>query len=145
MDPIFICNNNLIFDKNQRFILNFSDGNVLTGVNFSKENDYYIMSMSFFIEVSNDITKLKQYGNIEKKSIIANRYIRNGIDYGFDSPEIDKTYQLEINKISHSKAVDVYNFYDHLLKRKRFAILYSPYKDFVENEITYEKKNKSDE
>ena len=86
MDPIFICNNNLIFDKNQRFILNFSDGNVLTGVNFSKENDYYIMSMSFFIEVSNDITKLKQYGDIEKKSIIANRYIRNGIDYGFDLP-----------------------------------------------------------
>ena len=67
MDPIFICNNNLIFDKNQRFILNFSDGNVFTGVNFSKENDYYIMSMSFFNEVSNDITKLKQYGDIEKK------------------------------------------------------------------------------
>ena len=66
MDPIFICNNNLIFDKNQRFILNFSDGDVLTSVNFSKENDYYIMSMSFFIEVSNDITKLKQYGDIEK-------------------------------------------------------------------------------
>ena len=143
MDPIFICNNNLIFDKNQRFILNFSDGNVLTGVNFSKENDYYIMSMSFFIEVSNDITKLKQYGDIEKKSIIANRYIRNGIDYGFDSPEIDKTYQLEINKISHSKAVDVYNFYDHLLKRKRFATVYSPYKDFVANGTTCKKKNKS--
>ena len=30
------------------------------------------------------------------------------------------------------------------LKEKRFAILYSPYKDFVENEITYE-KNKSDD
>ena len=34
--------------------------------------------MSCFIEVSNDITKLKQYDNIEKKSIIENRYIRNG-------------------------------------------------------------------
>ena len=55
-------------------------------VKFSKENDYYIMSMSCFIEVSNDITKLKQYDDIEKKSIIANRYIRNGIDYGFDLP-----------------------------------------------------------
>ena len=73
------------------------------------------MSMPCFIEVSNDITKLKQYDDIEKKSIIANRYIRNGIDYGFDSPEIEiifgnKTYQFEINKISRSKAVDVYNF-----------------------------------
>ena len=66
MDPIFIYNNNLIFDENQRFHLNFSDGDVFKGVNFSKENDYYIMSMSSFIEVSNDITQLKQYDNIEK-------------------------------------------------------------------------------
>ena len=71
------------------------------------------------------------------------------IDYGFDPPEIEiifnnKTYQFEINKISRSEAVDVYNFYDHLLKRKRFAIVYSPYKDFVENGITYKKKNKND-
>ena len=85
---------------------------------------------------------------LKKKSIIANRYIRNGTDYGFDPPEIkiifdNKTYQFEINKISRSKAVDVYNFYDHLLKRKRFTIIYSPYKDFVENGITYKKKNKS--
>ena len=40
-----------------------------------------------------------------------------------------------------SKAFDIYNSYDHLLKRKRFAIVYLPNKDFVENGITYEKKN----
>ena len=67
MNPIFIYNNNLIFYENQRFIFNFSDGDVLKGVNL-KENDYYIMNMSCFIEVSNDITKLKQYGDIEKKN-----------------------------------------------------------------------------
>ena len=89
MDPIFIYNNNLIFDENQRFILNFSDGDILKGVNFSKENDYFIMSMSCFTEVFNDITKLKQYDDIEKKSIIANSYIRNQIDYGFDSGNRD--------------------------------------------------------
>ena len=103
------------------------------------------MSMWCFIEVSNGITKLKQYDHIERKSIITNHYIRNGIDYGFDSSEIEiifdnKTYQFEINKISRSKAVDVFNFFDHLLKRKRFAIVYSPCKDFVENGITYEKR-----
>ena len=105
--------------------------------------------MSCFTEVSNEITELKQYDDIEKKSIIANRYIRNRIDYGFDFPEIkvifdNKTYQFEIYKISRSKAVGIYNFYDHLLKRRRFAIVYLPYKDFVENGITYEKKNTSD-
>ena len=137
MDPIFIYNNNLNFHENHRFILNFNDGDVLKGVNFSKENDYYIMSMYCFI-----FTELKQFNDIKKKSVIANHYIRNGIDYGFDSPEIEiildnKTYQFEINKISHSKVVDIYYVYDHLLKRKRFAILYSPYKDFIENGITY--------
>ena len=86
---------------------------------------------------------------LKKKSIIANRYIRNGIDYGFELSEIEiifdnKTYQFEINKISRSKAVGVYNFYDHLLKRKRLPIVYSPYKHFVENGIFYKKKNKSD-
>ena len=95
MDPIFIYNNNLIFDENQRFILNFSDGDILKGVNFSKENDYFIMSMSCFTEVFNDIKKLKQYNDIEKKSIIANRYIRNGIDYGFDSLEMIKPTNLK--------------------------------------------------
>ena len=95
MDPIFIYNNNLIFDENQRFVLNFSDGDILKGVNFSKENDYFIMSMSCFTEVFNDITKLKQYNDIEKKSIIANRYIRNGIDYGFDSLEMIKPTNLK--------------------------------------------------
>ena len=150
MNPIFIYNNNLIFYENQRFIFNFSDGDVLKGVNL-KENDYYIMNMSCFIEVLNNITKLKQYGDIEKKkSVIANHYITNGIDYGFDRPEREiildnKTYQFEINKIRRSKAVNVYNFYEHLLKRKRFAMVYSPYRDFVENGMTYEKKNKSDD
>ena len=95
MDPIFIYNNNLIFDENQRFILNFSDGDILKGVNFSKENDYFIMSMSCFTEVFNDITKLKQYNDIEKKSIIANRCIRKGIDYGFDSLEMIKPTNLK--------------------------------------------------
>ena len=88
MDSIFIYNNNLIFDENQRFILNFSDVDVLC-VNFSKEYDYYIISMLCFTEVFNDITKLKQYDDIEKKSIIANSYIRNQIDYGFDSGNRD--------------------------------------------------------
>ena len=87
---------------------------------------------------------------ILKKKIIANRYIRNGIDYGFDPPEIEinfdnKTYQFEINKISRSKAVGVYNFYDHLLKRKRFTIVYFLYKLFFENGITYKKKKNTDD
>ena len=70
---------------------------------------------------------------LETKSIMA---LTLEIEIIFDN----KTYQFEINKIGRSKAVDVYNFDDHLLKRKRFAIVYSLYKYFVENGITYKKK-----
>ena len=43
MDPIFIYNNYIIFDENQSFILNFSDGDVFKAVNFSKEKLYNVI------------------------------------------------------------------------------------------------------
>ena len=43
----------------------------------------------------------------------------------------NKTYKFEIDEVSRCKAVDLYNFYDNLLKRKRFAIVFTPNKDFV--------------
>ena len=45
--------------------------------------------MSCFIEVENDIIKLKQYPAIEKISELTNRIIKNGVDHGYDSPEIE--------------------------------------------------------
>ena len=59
--------------------------------------------MLCFIEGPNDIKKLKQYDDIEKKSIIANCYIRNRNDYGFDPPEMEiifdnKTYEFKLIK-----------------------------------------------
>ena len=49
------------------------------------------MSMFCFIEVENDI-ELKQYPAIEKISELANRIIKNEIDHGYDSPEIEISY-----------------------------------------------------
>ena len=81
------------------------------------------MSMSCFIEVENDITELKQYLAIEKISELANRIIKNGVDHGYDLPEIEisyggKTYEMEILKVNHSKSVNVFEFFDHYLKKK---------------------------
>ena len=49
------------------------------------------MSMFCFIEVENDI-ELKQYPAIEKISELANRIIKNEVDHGYDSPEIEISY-----------------------------------------------------
>ena len=79
--------------------------------------------MSCFIEVENDITKLKQYPATEKISELANRIIKNGFDHGYDSPEIEisyrgKTYEMDILKFNRSKSVNVFEFFDHYLKKK---------------------------
>ena len=46
-----------------------------------KNRNYFLMSMSCFIEVENDIIKLKQYPAIEKISELTNRIIKNGVDH----------------------------------------------------------------
>ena len=48
-----------------------------------------------FYEVSNDITKLKEYDDIERKN--QSEAIRSGIDYGFDPPEIEIIFDKPIN------------------------------------------------
>ena len=73
---------------------------------------------------------------LETKSIMA---LTLEIEIIFDN----KTYQFEINKISPSKALDVYNFYDHLLKRKNLQLFILHIKILLKME-SHEKKKKSD-
>ena len=89
MGPIFIYYNNLKFEENKQFTLEFSNKDLLQGIIFLKNRDYFLMSMSCFMEVENKISKLKQYPAIKKISGLANRIIKNGVDHGYDSPEIE--------------------------------------------------------
>ena len=69
--------NNLKFAENKQFNLEFWDEDLLQGIIFLKNRDYFLMSMSCFIEVENDITELKQYPPIKKRSELADRFIKN--------------------------------------------------------------------
>ena len=55
MDPIFIYYNNLKFQENKFFTIEFSNGDQLDGVLFKKK-DYYLVSMFCFIEITNDLS-----------------------------------------------------------------------------------------
>ena len=82
--------------------------------------------MPCFIEVENDITELKQYPAIEKISELGNRIIKNGVDHGYDLPEIEisyggTTYEMDILKVNRSKSVDVFELFDHYLKKKNIC------------------------
>ena len=67
MDPIFIYNSNLQFQDNKSFTINFSNEDRLHGVLFKKNKDYYLTSMSCFIEITNDLSEQQHYGEIIKR------------------------------------------------------------------------------
>ena len=64
MDPIFIYYNDLKFPDNKIFTIKYSDGDPLDGVLFKKKN--YLVSMSCFIEITNDLSKSTYYDDIKK-------------------------------------------------------------------------------
>ena len=49
MKPVFIYKSNLSFDQKKRFTLKFSNGDLLEGVIFHKNNNYYMTSMSCYV------------------------------------------------------------------------------------------------
>ena len=59
IDPVFIYYNNLEFQDNKIFSISFNDGDRLQGILFKKNRDYYLTSMSCFIEITNDLSELE--------------------------------------------------------------------------------------
>ena len=75
MDPIFIYYNDWKFQDNKIFTIEFSNGNRLDRVLFKKK-DYYLVSMSCFIEITNDLSELTHYDNIEEISHLSNTILK---------------------------------------------------------------------
>ena len=65
MDLVFIYYNNLEFQDNKIFSINFNDGDRLQGILLKKNRDYYLTSMSCFIEITNDLSEW-EHDNIKK-------------------------------------------------------------------------------
>ena len=58
MESTFIYYNNLIFNDEKEFLIDFSDEDLLEDVVIEKNKDYYIMSMTLYVDLTVDITKL---------------------------------------------------------------------------------------
>ena len=104
------------------------------------------MSTPCFIEVENDIIELKQYPDIEKISELGKRIIKNGVDHGYDLPEIEisyggAAYEKNILKVNRSKSVDVFELFDHYLKKKYLFLFTRPTKNCLIMESHLKKKN----
>ena len=90
MDPVFIYYNNLEFQDNKIFSINFNDPHHrLQGILFRKSRDYYLTSISCFIEVTNDLSELEHYDNITKISDLSNKILKNGVEHLYEEKEIE--------------------------------------------------------
>ena len=57
MEPIFIYYDNLSFDQYTRFTMKLGNNDLLEGALFKKNKEYYITSMSCFVDPTVDVKK----------------------------------------------------------------------------------------
>ena len=55
----------------------------------------------------------------------------------------NKTYYFRINKINRSSYIENIEFFDHNLKKKSLAYVYSPYKELAGDGMKFERTNDS--
>ena len=79
MEPVFIYYNNLKFKENSKiFTADFSDKDRLQGIMFNKNKDYYLTSMSCYIQLTNEVEKLKEFPDIKKIADLSEQILRRG-------------------------------------------------------------------
>ena len=81
IEPVFIYNNKLKFDKDKKFTLQFSNDDEITEVLLKQFKDYFI-SMDCFIELSNDVKRSTQYKRTKGIRDITNNILISHIDFG---------------------------------------------------------------
>ena len=124
MDPVFIFYNNLKFEDNKKLTIEFSNDDRLQGVMFLKNNDYYLTSISCYIQLTNDLTELTHYDDVKKISDLSSDILKNGIDYLYIEKELEVTFgnnvkiELEPIKTNRALSVEIVEFFDYVTKQK---------------------------
>ena len=114
----------------------------------SLKKDYYITSMSYYIHLTVDDTKLPQFGKIKEISDLANAILADGVDFGYKKNVVqltfdNKTYYFRINKINRSSYIENIEFSNYNLKKKRLVYVYSPCKELAGDGMKFERTNDS--
>ena len=115
---------------------------------FRKARDYYLTSMSCYIQLTNDISKFMHYKEIKKVADLSNSMLKNGIEHIYIGRDLEMFFDLgklefEVDKSNHALSVDNVKFFDSVTKQKRFALIYSPYKELKKFRIKFKEEKKN--
>ena len=128
---------NLKFQDNKIFTIELSDGDWLDGVLFKTKKNYYLVSISCFTEIANDLSELTHYSNIKKISDLSKTILKNRINHLYNEKNLEVTsdnvkIELTPEKSNRALSVDVVEFLDYVTKQKRLVFIYLPYKELKE-------------
>ena len=88
IEPTFIYYYNLTFNDKKKFLIDFSNQDLLEAVVFKKNKDYYTTSMMCYVDLTVDITKLPNYAKIQHTFGLANAIVRGGVDFEYGRKEM---------------------------------------------------------
>ena len=160
MNPVLIYQSETKLDYNNKFTINFIDGDIINKVQFLRKNQYYISSLNCNIlksnnkEVAIDHSKkilVDDLSIISKELLDKGSDVKNEINYmfsflpeNFDLPNLaPQKYKLKLNPIDIQQNSYSYQFYDVKDKRIKFAKIYSPFSHFESGFIFLNQKDQN--
>ena len=139
----FYLLSNLTFDDEKKFLINFSDEDSLEGVVFKESYGYYITSMTCYIDLTVDITKLVNCAKIKQTSDLATAILRGGIDFGYGKKEqtLGKTSRSNLifrsDKSKRDQYLEDVEFSDIENKKTKKVHIYSAHKELKDRGLKF--------
>ena len=146
MNPVFIYQNEIDLDSNDKFTIEFIENNINNFIDLKKDYQYHICSLNCNIKKGNKTVTTfgESEEDIKKISEISNELLSKGAAFNNDidyvTTELLKMYNLpDIAPQKYKLVLDAktindnslsYRFYDIKDKRQKFAKIYSPFSHF---------------
>ena len=150
MKPVFIYFKEIPFNDNNKFVLDFSDQEIIQKVYFDKNIDYYIANLDCNLILKEGIKKdKKKIGELSQKSRLL---LKKGADYQNDIEWITSYianyynfsgFGVTCNFILYPKIIDEYSykykFYDTVEKKFKDCKIYSPFSHYKANGFEFQR------
>ena len=124
--------------------MDFSNEDGLQGIMFNKNKDYYLITMSCYIQLTNKIEKLKEFPDIRKIADLSEEILRDGAEIFENNLEVSyRNVKIDLikDKSKQLQTVEVVEFFDYNLKQKRFALAYSLLNEIKKFKMMFKKDN----